>query len=241
MLATDIAPKDRLIVALDVPSVDDARAMVASIGDAASFYKVGLELVLSAGGLSLVGELADMGHRVFLDIKLLDIANTVERSVAAAARSGATFITVHATDRQTLQAAAVGSAGSDLRVLGVTVLTNLERVDLIEQGISETPGDLVARRAHLIGESGLAGIVAAGGEAARVRSIVGPDKLIVTPGIRRAIDAPGDQARVTTPADAIKSGADYLVVGRPITQSPDPRQSTLEFVSEIEAAANKLS
>lgn len=235
MLDGSITPRDRLIVALDVPTIDEARELISTIGEAATFYKIGLELVLS-GGLSFVRELVSSGHRVFLDMKLLDIENTVQKSVAAAARTGATFLTVHAVDMKTLRAAAAGCDGTSLKVLGVTVLTNIEAPDLVEQGLSEPPEDVVLRRAELAARSGIAGVIASGREAAAVRAVLGPGKFIVTPGIRRAQDAPGDQARVTTPADAIEAGADYLVVGRPITGSADPKAAAAGFVAEIEAA-----
>lgn len=235
MHSDEISPRERLIVALDVPSPEEARALVAQIGDAASFYKVGLELVL-AGGLDLVRELHASGNRVFLDMKLLDIANTVERAVAAAAKTGATCLTVHATDTQTLKAAVAGRGDTSLKLLGVTVLTNLSSDDLIEQGVTRSPLDVVAHRARLIAQIGIDGVVASGHEAAHVRQAVGPDTLIVTPGIRRKSDQAGDQARVTTPEMAIGSGADYVVVGRPISRATDPKAAAEGVVAEIATA-----
>lgn len=230
-----IAARDRLIVALDLPSVADARAFVDHVGPAVNFYKIGLELVMS-GGLELVRELTGRGNQVFLDMKLLDIGNTVEQATRRGAETGATFLTVHGHDTKTLRAAVTGKAGTSLRILAVTVLTNLDAGDLAEQGLAGTPEDLVARRAKLAHEAGCDGVVASGLEAARVRDVVGPGIAIVTPGIRLAGGSAGDQARVATPQTAIAAGADYIVVGRPITAAPDPRQAAESFVQAIEEA-----
>jgi orotidine-5'-phosphate decarboxylase len=224
-----------LIVALDFPEVEAAETLVQRLGASVTFYKIGLELVM-AGGLDFACRLADEGKRVFLDMKLLDIANTVERATRAAAATGATFLTVHATDAKTLRAAAAGRAGTGLRILGVTVLTNLDGQDLREQGIAETPAGLVARRARLARDAGCDGIVASGLEAASVRKAVGGNLAIVTPGIRAPEHAADDQARVATPQTAIAAGADYLVVGRPITRSTAPRRAADTFVAAIEEA-----
>src|SRR5262245_60566206 len=169
-------------------------------------------------------------------MKLLDIENTVERATRSAAATGATFLTVHGHDGKTLRAAMAGKAGTSLRVLAVTVLTNLTATDLAEQGLNDPPEALVRRRAHLAHRAGCDGIVAAGAEAAAVRAVVGPGIAIVTPGIRFGGDAAGDQARVSLPGPAILAGADYLVVGRPITGSADPRHAAAGFVAEIEDA-----
>lgn len=232
-----MAPRERIIVALDMPTVDDARAMVRQLGDSIGFYKVGLELVMS-GGLDLVRELKTDGLHVFLDVKFLDIGNQVQRAVAAAARSGADFLTVHATDSKTLTAAAAGAEGTGLKVLGVTVMTNLGAEDLAEQRVALRPQDLVAHRAGLVAESGCHGVIASGQEAAAVRAILGPDKLVVTPGIRMTDDAAGDQLRITTPQQAIADGADYLVVGRPITGAEDPKAAADRFANAIADTAN---
>ncbi len=233
-LATPAA-RDRLIVALDFPEVDAAQALVQRLGVTVSFYKIGLELVMS-GGLDLARRLSDGGKQVFLDMKLLDIENTVERAARGAAATGATFLTVHAHDSKTLRAAVAGKAGTGLRILGVTVLTNLDGDDLREQGIAETPAELVLRRARLARAAGCDGIVASGLEAALARSALGPGFAIVTPGIRAPGGITGDQARVATPQMAIAAGADYLVVGRPITQAADPCQAAAQFVQSIEEA-----
>jgi orotidine-5'-phosphate decarboxylase len=230
--------RDRLIVALDVSTSEEARALVAKLGDAVGFYKIGLELAMT-GGLDLARELVRNGKRVFLDMKLLDIENTVQRATRNAAAIDATFLTVHALDLKTLRAAMAGKAGTSLGILGVTVLTNLDASDLREQGIAATAADLVARRAGLAREAGCEGVVASGHEAASVRAIVGPGMAIVTPGIRLPDEAPGDQARVATPERAIADGADYLVVGRPINGARDPAHAAEVFVRSIDAGLAK--
>jgi orotidine-5'-phosphate decarboxylase len=232
-----IHPCDRLIVALDFPEVAPARALVEALGETAVFYKIGLELAMN-GGLEFARALAGSGRKVFLDMKLLDIGNTVERATRSAAATGATFLTVHAHDSKTLRAASAGRAGTPLQVLGVTVLTNLDASDLAEQGIAGSPADVALQRARLASAAGIDGIVASGQEAKSIRMAIGPKLAIVTPGIRMAGDGAGDQARVTTPGEAIAAGADYLVVGRPITAAADPRSAALRFVEAIAAAVS---
>lgn len=233
-------PHDRLIIALDLPSVSDARAIVDKIGDAAVFYKVGLELIL-AGGLELVRELKSEGLNVFLDMKLLDIGNTVEMAVSRAVETGADFLTVHGVDTKTIEAASRGKAGSNLKILGVTVLTSLNADDLREQGISDLPTHLVTRRAALVCEAGGDGVIASGQEAALVRAAIGAEPLIVTPGIRLPENDADDQSRIATPAKAIRDGASHLVVGRPITRASDPRAAAQQFQDEIKAAFGATS
>jgi orotidine-5'-phosphate decarboxylase len=228
-----IAPRDRLIVALDLPSVAEARKMADRLGNAVTFYKVGLELVMS-GGLDLARDLAGSGKQVFLDMKLLDIGNTVERATHSAAATGATFLTIHGHDSKTLRAAVSGKAGTGLKLLAVTVLTNLGEDDLREQGLTRSPEEMVAYRAKLARDAGADGVVASALEAARVREIIGPDMTIVTPGIRLPENDAGDQTRVATPQVAIAAGADYLVAGRPITAAADPRAAARIFVESIE-------
>jgi orotidine-5'-phosphate decarboxylase len=228
-------PKDRLIVALDVPSVDKARALIDTLQDSVGVYKIGLEL-LFAGGMSLASELASRGARVFLDAKLLDIEATIERATAAIARTGAHFLTVHAADRKTLDAAVRGRGDSGLTLLGITVLTNLGPADLVQQGTDIPPAELVLHRAMLAKEAGFDGIVASGLEAAAIREAAGSGFLIVTPGIRPEGGASNDQARIVAPANAIAAGADYLVVGRPITAAADPRAAAEAIVAEIARA-----
>lgn len=230
-----MSPKDRIIVALDVSHVDEARALIGKLGDSVGVYKIGLELIY-AGGLALAEALVKDGHRVFLDAKLLDIEATVERATAAIAKTGAHFLTVHATDRKTLDAAVRGRGDSALKLLGVTVLTNLDRSDLSEQGIEMPPLALVQERARLSQDAGFDGIVASGKEAAALRERL-RNFLIVTPGIRQAGTDVQDQTRVVTPSDAVEAGADYLVIGRPITRAKDPRAAALAIAEEIAAAS----
>jgi orotidine-5'-phosphate decarboxylase len=225
-------PKDRLIVALDVPSVDKARALIDTLQDSVGVYKIGLEL-LFAGGMSLASELASRGARVFLDAKLLDIEATIERATAAVARTGAHFLTVHAADRKTLDAAVRGRGDSGLTLLGITVLTNLGPADLVQQGTDIPPAELVLHRAMLAKEAGFDGIVASGLEAAAIREAAGSGFLIVTPGIRPEGGTSNDQTRIIAPANAIAAGADYLVVGRPITAAAHPRAAAEAIVAEI--------
>jgi len=227
-------PRDRLIVALDVPGVEDAKAFIDKLGDSVGVYKIGLELLFS-GGFALIHELAQAGRPVFVDAKLLDIEATVERATAAIARSGAAFLTVHAMDRKTIAAAARGRGDAPLKLLGVTVLTNLSRADLAEHGIDEAPLAVVQRRAMMARDGGFDGIIASAQEARALRERL-RQSLIVTPGIRQAGEDTQDQTRVMTPEAAIKAGADYLVVGRPITQAPDPREAAEAIVEEIASA-----
>ena len=233
--ARAVEPRERLIVALDVPEIGEARRLVATIGDAASFFKIGLELVCG-GGLALASELAQAGKRVFVDLKLHDIPNTVERATARLAAIGATFLTVHAYP-QTMRAAVAGAKGSDLRLLGVSALTSCDDADLAEAGYAFGVAALVERRARQAVAAGMAGLVCSPGEAARIRALVGVSLALVTPGVRPAGAAAGDQKRVATPAQAIRDGADYLGVGRPIASAPDPRAAAERIVAEIAAAA----
>jgi orotidine-5'-phosphate decarboxylase len=227
--------KDRLIVALDMPTSEEAQRLVAKLGDDVTFYKVGLEL-LFVGGLELARALKAEGKRVFLDMKLLDIGNTVERAVANATEFGVDFLTVHGPDIKTLRAAVTGRGNSKLKLLAVTVLTNLTADDLKQQGCSLSPSDLVLARARLARESGFDGVIASGQEAGRIREAVGPGFLIVTPGIRLTGSATDDQERVATPYHAVRAGADYIVVGRPITQADDPVAVARAFISHIRDA-----
>ena len=226
--------RDRLIVALDVPTVDLAKELIDRLQHSVGVYKIGLEL-LYAGGMVLASQLVARGQRVFLDAKLLDIEATVERATASVARSGAHFLTVHATDRKTLDAAVRGRGNSRLKLLGVTVLTNLGPADLVQQGIDIPPAELVLHRAMLAKEAGFDGVVTSGQEAAAIRKALSPGFLIVTPGIRPAGAATQDQTRVTTPAMAIEAGADYLVVGRPITAAADPHAAAEAIAAELKS------
>jgi orotidine-5'-phosphate decarboxylase len=227
-------PRDKLIVALDVPSVEQAKALIDTLGDSVGVYKIGLELLFS-GGFALARELADHGRPVFVDAKLLDIEATVERATAIIAETGAAFLTVHAMDRKTITAAARGRGDSKLKLLGVTVLTNLSRADLAEHGIDEAPLAVVQRRAMMARDGGFDGIIASGQEARALRERL-RQSLIVTPGIRPAGAEAQDQTRVVTPKTAIEAGADYIVVGRPITRAPDPYAAAQAIVAEIAEA-----
>jgi orotidine-5'-phosphate decarboxylase len=234
-MVSGLSARDRLIVALDVPTVAAAEAMVARLGDAVGFYKIGYQLAY-AGGFSLAERLVRDGKQVFLDLKLHDIGNSVMHGVESIAGIGATFLTVHAYP-QTMRAAVEGRRGSKLRILGVTVLTSYDDHDLAEAGYRVSVDDLVGDRAHQAHDIGLDGLICSPEEAGPLRLIVGPDLLLVTPGVRPAGAAANDQKRITTPGRAIASGADYLVVGRPITAVDDPRAAAQAIVAEIAAAA----
>ncbi len=229
-----IAARDRLIVALDLPSTEVARGLISKLGDAVSFYKIGYQLGF-AGGLEFARELIGQGKQVFVDLKLHDIGNTVEKGVESIAKIGATFLTVHAYP-QTMKAAVTGKGGSKLKILAVTVLTSYDDKDLREAGYGSPVSELVKRRAEQARDIGVDGLVCSPEEAAALRSIAGDKMVLVTPGIRPAGAASGDQKRIMTPANAIASGADYLVVGRPILAAPDPKTAAEAIVAEIAQA-----
>ena len=223
--------RDRLIVALDVPSVAEAEALVATLADSVSFYKIGLELAFS-GGLSLAERLIGDGKKVFLDLKLHDIPATVERAAAQLARIGATFLTVHAMP-QTMAAAVQGVGDSGLGVLGVTVMTSYDDGDLRAAGYSVGVRELVAKRADQAVAAGLKGLILSAEEVAAMRRRIGSKLVLVTPGIRPAGSAAADQKRVMTPAAALAAGADYLVIGRPITRADDPQAAAHRILEEM--------
>ena len=234
MPPSEIAPRDRLIVALDLPGVEPAEAMVTRLGDSVTFYKIGYQLAF-AGGLPLVRKLADKGKKVFIDLKLHDIGNTVARGVESIARLGGTFLTVHAYP-QTMKAAVEGRAGSNLKILAVTVLTSYDDGDLYAAGYRLGVSDLVEARARQAQVLGVDGLVCSPKEAASLRKVVGRQMSLVTPGVRPAGSASGDQKRVMTPARAITAGADHLVVGRPILEAADPKAAAEAIVAEIAPA-----
>lgn len=234
MTPAEIAPKDRLIVGLDLPSPEAAEAMVSRLGDSVTFYKIGYRLAY-AGGLPLVGKLADQGKKVFLDLKLHDIGNTVKQGVESISKLGATFLTVHAYP-QTMKAAVEGRAGSDLKILGVTVLTSYNDDDLHAAGYRLGVSELVEARAQQAQVLGVDGLVCAPEEAGNLRKIVGLQMNLVTPGIRPEGSAVGDQKRIMTPSRAITAGADYLVVARPVVEATDPKAIAEAIQAEIARA-----
>jgi orotidine-5'-phosphate decarboxylase len=229
--------RQRLIVALDVPSVASAEAMVERLGDAVSFYKIGYQLAF-AGGLALAERLVRANKQVFLDLKLHDIGNTVGKGVESVAKLGATFLTVHAYP-QTMHAAVDARQGSGLRILAVTVLTSYDDADLAAAGYDFTVSELVAERAAQARDIGVDGLVCSPEEAATIRPIASAGMVLVTPGIRPAGADKGDQKRTMTPAAAIAAGADYLVVGRPIVAAADPKAAAAAIVAEIAGAGSR--
>lgn len=234
-VAPNRGPDERIICALDVPTVAEAAALVGRVQDAAGFYKIGLQL-FAVGGMELARDLKAEGRKVFLDWKLHDIGATVEKAAANLAASGCDLLTVHARP-QVMAAAARGAAGSGLKVLGVTVLTSLTAEDLAADDHSLSPADLVELRVRQALEAGIDGVVSSPQEAARVREIAQaagrPDFLIVTPGVRPAGSALDDQARAATPEAALQAGATHLVIGRPITAAADPRAAALAVAESI--------
>jgi orotidine-5'-phosphate decarboxylase len=211
--------------------------MVDRVGDSVGVYKIGYQLAY-AGGLPLAESLARAGKRVFLDLKLHDIGNTVAKGVESVARMGASFLTVHAYP-QTMKAAVEAKAGSNLKILAVTVLTSYDDADLAAAGYELTVSELVAARAEQARDIGVDGIVCSAEEAAMLRPVIGSGMALVTPGIRPAGAATGDQKRIMTPAAAIAAGADYLVVGRPILEAADPKAAADAIVGEITRARSR--
>lgn len=226
--------RDRLIVGLDVPTLAEAEKAVRDLEGTARFYKIGYQLAF-AGGLDFARELASGGTKVFLDMKLLDIDNTVAKGVENIARMGVSMLTLHAYPKA-MRAGVEATRGSDLCLLGVTVLTSMDAQDLIEAGYRESPHELVLKRAEQARQAGMGGVVCSAGEAAEVRGIVGSGMAVVTPGIRPAGGDPGDQKRVMTPADAIRAGASHLVVARPIVAAVDRKRAAQAILEEMAAA-----
>jgi orotidine-5'-phosphate decarboxylase len=229
-------PRDRLIVALDVPSVNAAEAIVTRLGDTVSFYKIGYQLAF-AGGLDYAPKLVQAGKRVFLDLKLHDIGNTVAAGVKSVARLGASFLTVHAFPQ--VMHAAVEARENGLRILGVTVLTSLSDADLAKAGYAATVRELALLRAEQACEIGVDGLVCSPEEVSILRDAVGNRLVLVCPGIRPTGADVGDQKRVATPAAAIGAGADYLVVGRPVIAASDPKAAAAAIIAEIAGATRK--
>ena len=234
-LARTESPADpRLIVPLDFPTGEAARATVARLGEAVSFYKVGLEL-FATEGMDLARELKRAGKQVFLDWKLHDIPTTVEKATAALTGSGCDFLTVHG-EPQVMAAAVRGRGAAPLKILAVTVLTSLADQDLKEMGYAETARALVERRIHQAIAAGCDGVIASPHEAALARTLGGRDFLVVTPGVRPDRSAKNDQARAATPLEALRAGASHIVCGRPITAANDPHAAALRIVAEMSQA-----
>ncbi len=229
-------PAQRLIVPLDVPSLDEARSIIETLDDDVHFYKLGFQL-LYQGGFDLVSELKAAGKQVFIDLKLLDIDNTVKSGVESLLKYEATFLTVHAYPHA-MRAAFEGRGKSDLKLLGVTVMTNLDDAMLKEAGYGERAGPLVLKRSLQAKQAGMDGIVCSAAEASAIRETLGPDIILVTPGIRPLSSNADDQKRIMTPRMAIENGSHYLVVGRPILKAENKRQAAREIISEIEQALN---
>lgn len=228
------AARDRLIVGLDVPTIKEAESLVQTLGDTVSFYKIGYQLVF-AGGLELARDLVADGRQVFLDMKLLDIDNTVAHGVENIVKMGVTMLTLHAYPKA-MRAAVEAAKGSSLCLLGVTVLTSMDDADLRDAGYDTDPRSLVLRRAAQAREAGMGGIVCSAEESAAVRAIIGPDMALVTPGIRPAGSDAGDQKRVVTPGDAIRNGSSHLVVARPIVKAADPKAAAASILTEMTLA-----
>jgi len=226
--------RERLIVGLDVPTLGEAEKIVSTLGDDVLFYKIGYQLVF-AGGLEFARELAQSGKKIFLDMKLLDIDNTIASGVENIVKMGMSMLTLHAYPKA-MKAAVEAARGSDLCLLGVTVLTSMDEQDLIAAGYEYDPHTLVLRRAEQALAAGMGGIVCSAEESSAVRKIVGSEMAIVTPGIRPAGSEKGDQKRVMTPEDALKAGSSHLVVARPIVKAPDPREAARAILSEMDAA-----
>lgn len=224
-------PDNPIIIALDVDNATEASALTAQLGTSVDFYKVGMELY-AAEGMSFVRQLLDQGKRVFLDLKLYDISETVKRAVATIAKSGVTLLTVHGSSA-VMHAAVEGRGASALKLLAVTVLTSFDATDLVDLGYPCPVIDLVALRARNAMKAGLEGIVCSPLDAAAVRVITGPEALLVTPGVRSRTAATGDQKRIATPAEAIAAGATYLVIGRQVTRASDPRAEVQNILNEL--------
>ena len=220
-----------IIIALDVASPDEARALVGRLGTHVNFYKVGMELY-AAAGMAFVDELIAQGKDVFLDMKFYDIGETVKRAVALVARSGVRFLTVHGSGA-VMRAAVEGKGDAATKLLAVTVLTSFDQQDLADLGYPCDVADLVALRVRKAMEAGIDGIVASPLEARAVRALAGPGAILVTPGVRSAGSGKGDQKRVATPAEAIRDGANYLVIGRQVTRAADPVQAVEQILAEI--------
>ena len=238
--AVSVNARERLIFALDVASVEEARDLVRKLDGSVSFFKIGMELYVSSGP-ALITELKAQGEKVFLDLKFFDVPETVKRAVRRVAATGATFLTIHG-ETKIIQAAVEGRGDSDLKLLAVTALTSLDNNDLREMGFAGTVEDLVLNRAKTALERGCDGVIASPQEAGRIHELVSRSKknfLIVTPGVRPEGDASNDHKRLATPASAIEGGADYLVVGRPIRDAADPAKKAEGIIAEMQQAFDR--
>jgi orotidine-5'-phosphate decarboxylase len=222
-----------IIIALDVETADQARALVVALGDSVNFYKVGMELY-AAAGMELVRELTGAGKQVFLDMKFYDIGETVKRAVAQVAKSGVRFLTVHGS-KAVMQAAVEGRGDTGLQLLAVTVLTSFDQTDLADLGYTCSVTDLVDLRVRNAVAAGVDGLVCSPLEVATVRQIAGQQAILVTPGVRSAGAATGDQKRVATPVEALRNGANYLVIGRQVTRATDPKREAEKILGEIQS------
>jgi orotidine-5'-phosphate decarboxylase len=240
MTPIELEAERKLIVALDMPDTREAYEFWQRLGLRHAIAKIGLELLFS-GGAELVRKLAGEGIAVFADAKLLDIGNTVERATARVAALGAALLTVHAQDRLTAEAAVRGRASSKLKLLGVTLLTSTPPESLGEQGISLPAEQLVLRRAGFAADAGFDGVVSSPLEAQAIKQVFGSKLAVVCPGIRPQAAPAGDQVRTATPAEAISAGADYLVVGRPITKASDPAAAARAVIAEMAEALGRAS
>ena len=229
-----MAARDHLIVGLDVPNIGEAEAIVRKLGSTVDYFKIGYQLVF-AGGLEFARDLARDGRKIFLDMKLLDIDNTVAKGVENIVRMGMTMLTLHAYPK-VMRAAVEAARGSDLCLLAVTVLTSMDEQDMIDAGYEYDPHTLVLRRAEQALAAGMGGIVCSANEASVVRKMVGPKLAVVTPGIRPAGSDAGDQKRVMTPAEAIRAGSSHLVVARPIVAAVDRAVAARAILAEMTAA-----
>ena len=234
----EIAARDQLIVALDVPELDQARQLVETLDEAVSFYKVGMELVYGHG-FGFIKELTNAGKKVFLDLKLHDIPNTVQKATEQVAHLGVTFLTVHAYP-QTMRAAKAGSRDSNMQILGVTVMTSYDDQDLRDAGYDKSVQDVVRIRAEAARAIGIGGLILSPEEVAAMRAHIGKELLLITPGIRPANSDSNDQKRFMTPRDAILAGANHLVVGRPVTKANNPKAAALSIIQEIHSANQKF-
>lgn len=235
MTQKNIPSRDRLIFAMDVPDCGQARALADELGDAVTFYKLGLELMMSGGYFELLGDLLAQDKKVFCDLKFFDIPATVGSAVRQLKDRGASFVTVHGN--QSIMEAAAENKGDTLKVLAVTVLTSLDRGDLDDLGFDCDVGELVLSRARRALAAGCDGVISSGLEVPKLRQFVDKELLVVTPGIRPVDNKPaGDQKRVVTPATALANGADYIVVGRPIRDADKPREAAEAIQASIAAA-----